>query len=48
MSSQSVYMMFDHRPGRPWGDEARLNEMVFIGRHLDRQRIEEGILSCMS
>jgi G3E family GTPase len=43
---QCVYMMFDSRLGKAWGDDPRRNEMVFIGRHLDKNRLEQGILSC--
>ena len=44
---QSVFMMFDGQDGRPWGDESRINKMVFIGRGLDRQRLEEGVRGCL-
>ena len=44
---QSVYMMYESRPGRPWGAEPRTNRMVFIGRHLDRERLEAGVQSCL-
>ncbi|GJL79205.1 MAG: cobalamin biosynthesis protein CobW [Nitrospinaceae bacterium] len=44
---QCVYMMFDSKPDRPWGDEARENKMVFIGRGLDKERLEEGVKGCL-
>jgi G3E family GTPase len=44
---QSVFMMFDSQDDRPWGDESRINKMVFIGRDLDRQRLEEGVKGCL-
>jgi len=44
---QSVFMMFDGRDDRLWGDESRINKMVFIGRGLDRQRLEEGVKGCL-
>ncbi len=44
---QSVFMMFDGQDGSPWGDESRVNKMVFIGRDLDRQRLEEGVKGCL-
>ena len=44
---QSVFMMFDGQDGHPWGDESRINKMVFIGRGLDRQRLEEGVRGCL-
>ncbi len=44
---QSVYMMFDSQDDRPWGKDERINRMVFIGRNLDRERLEEGVRSCL-
>jgi G3E family GTPase len=44
---QCVYMMFDSKPDRPWGEETRENKMVFIGRGLDRERLEEGVKGCL-
>jgi len=44
---QSVFMMFDGKDDRPWGDESRVNKMVFIGRGLDRERLEEGVRGCL-
>ena len=44
---QCVYMMFDSGPGKLWGNDPRQNEMVFIGRYLDRDRLEQGVLSCV-
>jgi len=44
---QCVYMMFDSKADRPWGDELRVNKMVFIGRGLDRERLEEGVKGCL-
>jgi len=44
---QSVFMMFDSQDDRPWGDEPRINKMVFIGRGLDRERLEEGVKGCL-
>jgi len=41
-------MMFDGKDDRPWGDEARINKMVFIGRDLNRQRLEEGVQGCLA
>jgi hypothetical protein len=28
---QGVHMMFDEQPQNPWGEEERINKMVFIG-----------------
>jgi G3E family GTPase len=44
---QSVFMMFDGKDDRLWGDDPRVNKMVFIGRDLDRQRLEEGVRGCL-
>ncbi len=40
---QSVYMMFDAKAQKPWGGDPRENRFVFIGRNLDRQKLEAGI-----
>jgi G3E family GTPase len=39
-------MIFDAVFGRPWGDLARSNRLVFIGRNLQRSELENGFLSC--
>ena len=45
---QGVHMTLDGRPGRPWQPgEARRNELVFIGRDLDRHVLEQGLAGCM-
>ena len=44
---QGVHMVLDGRPGRPWQPgEARTNELVFIGRNLDAQRLRQGFSAC--
>ena len=44
---QGVHMTLEGRPGRPWaGSEQRKNEMVFIGRGLDADRLSRGFKSC--
>jgi G3E family GTPase len=45
---QGVHMMFDHTDGKPWGNDTRHNVLVFIGRKLDRQVLEEGFRSCLA
>jgi G3E family GTPase len=45
---QGVHMMFDHSDGRPWGTDPRHNALVFIGRKLDRDALEEGFRSCLA
>jgi G3E family GTPase len=44
---QGIHMLFDGRPDRPWGlGEERENKLIFIGRKLNRERLEEGFRSC--
>ena len=45
---QGVHMLFDGRPDRPWNGEARTNKLIFIGRHLDRQQLEESFRACLA
>jgi len=45
---QGVHMQLASQPGKPWGDEPRGNKLVFIGRHLDRAKLEEGFRSCLA
>ncbi|MDR4460286.1 MAG: GTP-binding protein [Nitrospirales bacterium] len=45
---QGVHMLFDGRPDRPWtASEARGNQMVFIGRNLNREKLQEGFRACL-
>lgn len=44
---QGVHMTFDGRPGKPWGKgEARTNDLVVIGKHLDKEKIRSGLDAC--
>ena len=45
---QGVHMLFDGRPDRPWGGEARYNSLIFIGRNLDRAELTEGFEACLA
>jgi G3E family GTPase len=45
---QGVHMQLASQPGRAWGDEPRGNKLVFIGRHLDRAKLNEGFRSCLA
>jgi G3E family GTPase len=45
---QAVHMLFEGRPGEPWGEQARKSQLVFIGRNLDRQALMEGFLGCLA
>ncbi len=44
---QGVHMLFDGRPDRPWKDAERRNQLIFIGRNLDRNQLNEGFRSCL-
>jgi G3E family GTPase len=45
---QGVHMLLDGRPGRPWQfGESRRNEIVFIGRDLEEQKLREGFRECL-
>jgi G3E family GTPase len=44
---QGVHMMFDGRPAKPWGSQARRNQLVFIGRNLDRHALEAAFRACL-
>ncbi|MEZ4705688.1 MAG: GTP-binding protein [Caldilineaceae bacterium] len=44
---QGVHMLFDGRPDRPWGNQPRKNELVFIGRNLDREALTTGLRACL-
>jgi G3E family GTPase len=43
---QGVHMLFDGREDRPWGDEPRASDLVFIGRNLDRRALTRGFEQC--
>ncbi len=43
-----VHMMFDAQPERPWGAGPRVNNLVFIGRGLDRAELEAGFESAVA
>jgi G3E family GTPase len=45
---QGVHMLFDGQPDRPWGDEARHNALIFIGRNLDRAELNQGFRACLA
>jgi len=44
---QGVHMVLDGREDAPWGDGERLNTLVFIGRKLDREKLNEGFRACL-
>jgi G3E family GTPase len=46
---QGVHMLFDGRPDRPWRDgEERTNSLIFIGRNLDREKLNRGFEACLA
>jgi len=45
---QGVHMLFDGRPDKPWGEESRRNQLIFIGRHLDRDELNRGFEKCLA
>jgi G3E family GTPase len=44
---QGVHMLFDGRPDRLWGQDERVNRLVFIGRNLDRAALNDGFRACL-
>jgi len=44
---QGVHMMFGCQAGKPWGDEAPINRIVFIGKDLDEDYIRRSLESCV-
>jgi G3E family GTPase len=45
---QGVHMLLDGRPGRPWQlGESRRNEIVFIGRGLEEQKLRQAFRECL-
>lgn len=44
---QSVLNQFVTEAGEPWGNEPKLNKIVFIGRHLDKEALEKGLQMCV-
>ena len=45
---QGVHMLLDGRADRPWGGEPRRSSLVFIGRNLDREELEQGFRACLA
>lgn len=44
---QGVHMIFDGKPDRPWKpSETRKNELVFIGRNLDAEKLRQDFKAC--
>ena len=45
---QGVHMLFDAKFDREWGDQARLNTLVFIGKNLDRGALTAAFKACIA
>jgi G3E family GTPase len=45
---QGVHMLVDGREDKPWGNRPRVNELVLIGRRLDRAALTKGFASCLA
>lgn len=43
---QGVHMLFDGQPGDVWGDTPRSSRLVFIGRNLDEDALNDGLQAC--
>jgi len=44
---QGVHMLLDASEGAPWGDAPRSSRLVFIGRNLDRDQLQDGFARCL-
>lgn len=44
---QGVHMLLDPADGGPWGDKPRRNSLVFIGRDLDRDELNQSFRKCL-
>lgn len=47
MVFQGVHMSFDSFAGKPWGDEAPYNRIVFIGKELDEAYLRKSLQDCL-
>src|SRR5262245_28886157 len=45
---QGVHMQIECQANRPWGGQARRNALLFIGRNLDRGKLNEGFRTCLA
>jgi G3E family GTPase len=46
---QGVHLLFEGRPGRAWAEnEERVNRLVFIGRNLNKDKITQGFMNCIT
>ena len=46
---QGIHMLFGGEPDRPWKpNEPRRNQLIFIGRNLDREELNAGFRKCLA
>jgi Ni2+-binding GTPase involved in maturation of urease and hydrogenase len=45
---QGVHMLFDAKFDREWGNDARMNTLVFIGKKLDRSSLNASFKACLA
>lgn len=45
---QGVHMIMNAASGGPWGERARKNSLVFIGRNLDRAELNKAFQACVA
>lgn len=45
---QGVHMTLDTTVGSEWGSAPRINKLIFIGKSLDREALNEGFRSCLA
>ena len=45
---QGVHMLFDGQPERPWGNDPRHNQLVFIGRNLEGDTMKREFEACLN
>ena len=45
---QGVHMLFDGQPERPWGNDPRRNQLVFIGRNLEGDTMKREFEACLN
>ena len=44
---QGVHMLFTGEALGPWGEEKRVNRLIFIGKNLDKAALEAGFAGCL-
>jgi len=44
---QGVHMLFTAQPDKEWGDDPRKNQLVFIGRNLEEEKMQKDFDKCL-